>query len=56
MPKDNFFLRTESFYNVSTNIDELDELSTSVSLYASYGGKSLHDHSQDLFSSNIFAS
>ena len=24
-PKDGFFLRAESFYNVATNIDELDE-------------------------------
>jgi len=40
-PKDNFFLRAESFYNVSTNVDELDKYGGS-SLYDSYGGKSLH--------------
>ncbi len=43
MPKDSFFLRAESFYNVSTNVDELDEYSLNqVSIYESYGGKSLH--------------
>lgn len=44
--KDGFFLRAESFYNVATNIDELDEdtewLPTIVS---SYGGISLHKQS-----------
>ena len=38
VPKDSFFLRAESFYNVSTNIEEL-------SLNGSYGGKSLHAQS-----------
>lgn len=38
VPKDSFFLRAESFYNVSTNIEELD-------LNHSYGGKSLHSQS-----------
>ncbi|MTV50061.1 AAA family ATPase [Heliobacillus mobilis] len=37
-PKDGFFLRAESFYNLSTNIDELNVIS-------SYGGRSLHKQS-----------
>lgn len=37
-PKDGFFLRAESFYNVATNIEELDAL-------GSYGGISLHEQS-----------
>jgi len=37
-PKDGFFLRAESFYNVATNIDELG-------VEASYGGISLHGQS-----------
>lgn len=37
-PKDGFFLRAESFYNVATNIDELD-------VTDSYGGVSLHKQS-----------
>lgn len=37
-PKDGFFLRAESFYNVATNIDELD-------VTDSYGGISLHRQS-----------
>lgn len=45
-PKDGFFLRAESFYNVATNIDELDEApSFGPSLIDSYGGVSLHKQS-----------
>jgi len=41
-PKDGFFLRAESFYNVATEIDRLDEI---FPLLGSYGGKSLHQQS-----------
>ena len=41
--KDGFFLRAESFYNVATSVDELDE-GTST-LLESYGGISLHNQS-----------
>ena len=45
-PRDGFFLRAESFYNVATNIDELDEApSFSPRLIDSYGGVSLHKQS-----------
>ena len=45
-PKDGFFLRAESFYNVSTNIDELDEEPASgPPIKNSYGGISLHEQS-----------
>lgn len=45
-PKDGFFLRAESFYNVATNIDELDkELSGGPKVIESYGGRSLHEQS-----------
>ncbi|MPQ34120.1 ATP-binding cassette domain-containing protein [Clostridium estertheticum] len=37
-PNDGFFLRAESFYNVATNIDEIDGSN-------SYGGISLHSQS-----------
>lgn len=37
-PKDGFFLRAESFYNVATQVDELDAADF-------YGGKSLHHQS-----------
>ena len=43
-PCDGFFLRAESFYNVASNIDELDKAS-SVPLLPSYGGVSLHKRS-----------
>jgi predicted ATPase len=37
-PKDGFFFRAETFYNLATNVDELDAID-------SYGGKSLHAQS-----------
>lgn len=42
-PRDGFFLRAESFYNMASNIDEMDE--GVGDLYRSYGGKSLHRQS-----------
>lgn len=44
-PKDGFFLRAESFYNVATHIDELDETTPGLRLIDSYGGVSLHHQS-----------
>ena len=45
-PKDGFFLRAESFFNVATNIDGLDsEPSFSPPVIDSYGGVSLHERS-----------
>ncbi len=42
-PTDGFFLRAESFYNVATNIDQMDEEPGLGSrLIDSYGGVSLH--------------
>lgn len=44
--KDGFFLRAESFYNVASNIDDMDkEPSFSPPLIDSYGGISLHNQS-----------
>ena len=43
-PRDGFFLRAESFYNVASNIDELDKASPAP-LLPSYGGVSLHKQS-----------
>jgi predicted ATPase len=45
-PKDGFFLRAESFYNVATEIEKLDaEPSFGPPVGASYGGRSLHEQS-----------
>lgn len=44
LPKDGFFLRAESFYNVATEVDRLDDIYPS-SFLRNYGGKSLHDQS-----------
>lgn len=45
-PKDGFFLRAESFYNLSTNLDELDaQPAFAPKLIGAYGGKSLHRQS-----------
>lgn len=50
VPKDGFFLRAESFYNLATNIDELE--SERAGLLASYGDISLHEqsHGESFFS------
>lgn len=49
-PKDGFFLRAESFYNLATNIDQLE--SERTGLLASYGDTSLHkqSHGESFFS------
>lgn len=45
-PKDGYFLRAESLYNVATNIEELDRQPGFLPpLVDSYGGKSLHHQS-----------
>ena len=44
--KDGFFLRAESFFNVASNIDELDKVPAAApSIISSYGGVSLHNQS-----------
>jgi predicted ATPase len=43
-PRDGFFLRAESYFNVATEIERLDE-DPSGSLIQSYGGVSLHEQS-----------
>jgi len=44
--RDGYFLRAESFYNLATNIDEMDEVpSFGGPLKNSYGGMSLHEMS-----------
>lgn len=45
-PKDGFFLRAETFYNVATNIEQLDkEPGAGGRVIDSFGGKSLHEQS-----------
>lgn len=44
-PRDGFFLRAESFYNVATNVDELAELPGGEAFMRRYGGSSLHAQS-----------
>lgn len=44
--KDGFFLRAESFYNVASNIDDMDsEPGFGPKIISSYGGVSLHKQS-----------
>ena len=44
--KDGFFLRAESFYNVASNIDQMDRIpAPGPSVIDSYGGVSLHKQS-----------
>jgi predicted ATPase len=45
-PRDGFFLRAESFFNVATEIENLDaEPSFGPPIINSYGGRSLHEQS-----------
>jgi len=45
-PRDGFFLRAESFFNVATEIEKLDaEPSFGPPIINSYGGRSLHEQS-----------
>lgn len=44
--KDGYFLRAESFYNVATNIEEMDSVASDAPpVIQSYGGVSLHEQS-----------
>ncbi|MEH7110430.1 AAA family ATPase [Bacillus sp. JJ1764] len=51
-PRDGFFLRAESFYNVASNIEELDHGGGAPKIINSYGGQSLHkqSHGEAFFS------
>ena len=44
-PKDGFFFRAESFFNVATEIERLDSDGRGPRVIDSYGGKSLHEQS-----------
>lgn len=45
-PKDSFFFRSETYYNVASHIEHLDkEPSLGGKIIDSYGGKSLHEQS-----------
>ncbi|MGG3560308.1 AAA family ATPase [Neobacillus rhizosphaerae] len=44
-PQDGFFLRAESFYNVASNIEELDKGGGGRKVIDSFGGVSLHEQS-----------
>lgn len=44
-PRDGYFLRAETFYNVASEIDRRDEGEGGPPIRASYGGKSLHAQS-----------
>jgi predicted ATPase len=55
-PKDGFFFRAESYYNLATTIDELDnQPSFGRNIKDSYGGKSLHEqsHGESFFATFI---
>jgi Predicted ATPase len=44
-PRDGYFLRAESFYNVASQIDELDRTAGGPRVIDAYGGESLHHQS-----------
>lgn len=43
-PRTSFFLRAESFYNVATEVENLEEIDPGL-IASSYGGRSLHERS-----------
>ncbi len=45
LPRDSFFLRAESFYNVATELERLDREPGGPKLIGAYGGQSLHEQS-----------
>ena len=44
-PREGWFLRAESFYNIATELEELDKEPFCAHGFAAYGGKSLHAQS-----------
>jgi len=44
-PRDSYFLRAESFYNVATEIERLDQGPGGPPIIDAYGGRSLHEQS-----------
>ena len=44
-PRTGFFLRAESFFNLATAIEHLDQEPGGASIIGSYGGRSLHEQS-----------
>ena len=44
-PRDGFFLRAETFYNMATNIEEMDREGFGPKVIDSFGGTSLHEQS-----------
>lgn len=44
-PRDGYFLRAESFFNVATEIEKLDEEPGGPKVIDSHGGRSLHEQS-----------
>jgi predicted ATPase len=44
-PRDSYFLRAESFYNVATEIERLDQGPGGPPIIDGYGGRSLHEQS-----------
>jgi predicted ATPase len=51
-PRDSYFLRAESFYNVATEIERLDQGPGGPPIIDGYGGRSLHEqsHGESFFS------
>src|SRR5207249_3296277 len=45
LPRDSYFLRAESFFNVASEIERLDREPGGPPIIGAYGGKSLHEQS-----------
>lgn len=44
-PRDSYFLRAETFYNVATELERMDQEGNAPKLLPYYGGRSLHEQS-----------
>lgn len=55
-PNDYFFFRAETYYNLATNMEELDREGFGPKIINSYGGKSLHEqsHGESFFSTFMY--
>lgn len=55
-PNDLFFFRAETYYNLATNIEELDREGFGPKIIDSYGGQSLHEqsHGESFFATFMY--
>ena len=53
-PRDSFFLRAESYFNLATEVEELDKGGGGPPITSAFGGRSLHEQSHGESFMNLF--